>query len=100
MKTAFFYCMIRGAPTSIPSEKAFLPQVIRRELGVSGGKRPRLAGQRSHDAIHLDRRCRANRGQCKERWTDGHDETRAVPVRATTVHRNRGGILSGRERRR
>jgi hypothetical protein len=39
-------------------------------------------------------------GQCKERWSDGHDETRAVPVRATTVHRNRGGILSGRERRR
>jgi hypothetical protein len=37
MKTAFFYCMIRGAPTSIPSEKAFLPQVIRRELGVRGG---------------------------------------------------------------
>jgi len=37
MKTAFFYCMIRGAPTSIPSEKAFLPQVIRRELGVKRG---------------------------------------------------------------
>jgi hypothetical protein len=50
--------------------------------------------------VHLDRRCRANRGECKERWSDGHDETRAVPVRATTVHRNRGGILSGRERRR
>ena len=34
-------CMIRGAPTSIPSEKAFLPQVIRRELGVKRGWRVR-----------------------------------------------------------
>jgi hypothetical protein len=31
------YRMIQGAPTSIPSEKAFLPQVIRRELGVKRG---------------------------------------------------------------
>ena len=95
------YRMIQRAPTSIPSEKASsFRKSSDGNSGLSGGSRPRLAGQRSHDAIHLDRRCRAHRGQCKERWTDGHDETRAVPVRATTVHRNRGGILSGRERRR
>jgi|HubBroStandDraft_4_1064222.scaffolds.fasta_scaffold05955_6 hypothetical protein len=63
---------------------------------------PRTNAPEAHSpaVVHLDRRCRANRGECKERWSDGHDETRAVPVRATTVHRNRGGILSGRERRR
>jgi hypothetical protein len=36
-ENGLLYCMIRGAPTSIPSEKAFLPQVIRRELGVKRG---------------------------------------------------------------
>jgi hypothetical protein len=76
----------------------FLIGCIKSQLGRK--PKPRLAGQRRHDAIHLDRRCRAHRGRCKEGWSDGHDQTRAVPVRATTVHRNRGGILSGRERRR
>ena len=76
----------------------FLIGCIKSQLAASPSRASQGKGTTS--AIHLDRRCRAHRGQCKERWSDGHDETRAVPVRATTVHRNRGGILSGRERRR
>ena len=36
-ENGLLYWMIRGPPTSIPSEKAFLLQVIRRELGVKRG---------------------------------------------------------------